>query len=562
MYKFPARTFMPKFFRIFHTYNADQIKKDILAGIIVGIIALPLAIAFGIASGVTPQQGLVTAVVAGFLISFLGGSRVQIGGPTGAFIVIVYGIVQQHGVDALIVATFLAGIMLMLLGFARLGNIIKFIPYPLIVGFTSGIALIIFSSQIKDFLGLQMGNVPSDFSGKWLEYFKHIGSINYSALGIAAATVFISVFWQKITHKVPGSLVAILLTTLAVYFFDIPVETINSKFGSIAGSLPAPKIPNISWDTFKDLISPAFAIAMLGGIESLLSAVVSDGMIGKNHNSNMELVAQGAANIGSSIFGGIPATGAIARTAANVKNGGRTPIAGITHAFVLLIIMLFFGSLAGYIPLATLAGILVVIAYNMSEWRNFISVAKGPRSDMIVLLITFILTVFIDLTVAIEIGMILAVFLFMSDMTKHTNVQAVTAQNDEDPDADDPLAVSKFEVDKHIEVYEINGPLFFGAAYKFRDAIRQIERKPKILIVRMRSVPYVDSTGLRTLLEVIKEMHHKGTKVVLSGVTSPQVIEELHKPGIIENIGEENIAPAFPEALKRAEAILSAPKIK
>lgn len=562
MYRFPARTFMPKFFRIFHTYTAPQIRKDIVAGIIVGIIALPLAIAFGIASGVTPQQGLVTAVVAGFLISFLGGSRVQIGGPTGAFIVIVYGIVQQHGVDALIVATFLAGMMLMLMGFARLGNIIKFIPYPLIVGFTSGIALIIFSSQIKDFLGLQMGNVPSDFSGKWLEYFKHIDSINYGALGIAAATVIISVFWQKITHKIPGSLVAIVITTLAVYFFDIPVETINSKFGSIAGSLPAPKIPNISWDTFKDLISPAFAIAMLGGIESLLSAVVSDGMIGKTHNSNMELVAQGAANMASSIFGGIPATGAIARTAANVKNGGRTPVAGITHAFVLLIIMLFFGSLAGYIPMATLAGILVVIAYNMSEWRNFISVAKGPRSDMIVLLITFILTVFIDLTVAIEIGMILAVFLFMSDMTKHTNVQAVTAQSDEDPDADDPLAVSKFKFDKHIEVYEINGPLFFGAAYKFRDAIRQIERKPKVLIVRMRSVPYVDSTGLRTLLEVIKEMHHKGTKVVLSGVTSKQVIEELHKPGIIENIGEENIAPAFPEALKRAEDILSAPKIK
>lgn len=562
MYKFPARTFMPKFFRIFHTYNSEQIKKDVLSGIIVGIIALPLAIAFGIASGVTPQQGLVTAVVAGFLISFLGGSRVQIGGPTGAFIVIVYGIVQQHGVDALIVATFLAGMMLMLMGFARLGNIIKFIPYPLIVGFTSGIALIIFSSQIKDFMGLQMGKVPSDFSGKWLEYFKHIDSINYGALGIGAATVIISVFWQKITHKIPGSLVAILLTTLAVYFFDIPVETINSKFGSIAGSLPAPKIPNISWDTFKELISPAFAIAMLGGIESLLSAVVSDGMIGKNHNSNMELVAQGAANMASSVFGGIPATGAIARTAANVKNGGRTPIAGITHAFVLLVIMLFFGSLAGYIPLATLAGILVVIAYNMSEWRNFISVAKGPRSDMIVLLITFILTVFIDLTVAIEIGMILAVFLFMSDMTKHTNVQVVTTQNDEDPDTDDPLAVSKFNFDKHIEVYEINGPLFFGAAYKFRDAIRQIEKKPRVLIIRMRSVPYIDSTGLRTLLEVIREMHHKGTKVVLSGVTSNQVIEELRKPGIIENIGEENITPAFPEALKRAEDILSAPKIK
>lgn len=556
MKTFLGSTFTPKFFRIFHTFTPDQIRKDILSGFIVGIIALPLAIAFGIASGVTPERGLITAVVAGFLISFLGGSRVQIGGPTGAFIVIVYGIVQQHGVDALIVATFLAGIMLMMMGFARLGSIIKFIPYPLIVGFTSGIALIIFSSQVKDFLGLSMGTVPADFSGKWAEYFKHIGSVNFYALTIGIVTIIISLLLHKITRKVPGSLIAILLTTVAVAIFKLPVETIGSKFGSIAGEIPAPVIPQIDWETFRQLISPAFAIALLGGIESLLSAVVSDGMIGKNHNSNMELVAQGTANMASAIFGGIPATGAIARTAANVKNGGRTPIAGITHAIVLLLIMLFVGKWASYIPLATLAGILVVIAYNMSEWENFISVLRGPKSDMLVLLITFILTVFIDLTVAIEIGMVLAVFLFMRDMTKHTNVQNITSPTEDDNEADDPLSITRFEIPKAIEVYEINGPMFFGAAYKFRDAIKLIERKPKVLVIRMRNVPYIDATGIRTLREVFREMSHKGTRVVLSGVASQQVVDELQKSRLLFMVGKANVKPAFPEALERARQLL------
>lgn len=552
-----GNTFTPKFFRIFHTYTPAQIRKDVLSGFIVGIIALPLAIAFGIASGVTPEKGLITAVIAGFLISFLGGSRVQIGGPTGAFIVIVYGIVQQHGVDALIVATFLAGIMLMLMGFARLGSIIKFIPYPLIVGFTSGIALIIFSSQVKDFLGLKMGAVPADFSGKWVEYFHHIGTVNLYALGIGSATLLISILWQRVTRKIPGSLIAIVLTTAAVAIFKLPVETIGSKFGYIGASIPTPVIPDIDWATFKQLISPAFAIALLGGIESLLSAVVSDGMIGKNHNSNMELVAQGSANMASAIFGGIPATGAIARTAANVKNGGRTPIAGMVHAIVLLIIMLFVGKWASLIPMATLAGILLLVAYNMSEWENFISVTRGPKSDMLVLLITFILTVFIDLTVAIEIGMILAVFLFMRDMTKQTKVENVTFPAEDDNEVDDPLAVSKFNIPKHIEVYEINGPLFFGAAYKFRDAIKQIEKKPKVLVIRMRNVPYVDATGIRTLKEVFREMQHQGTKVVLSGVSNPQVIEELQKSRLMFMVGKANIKPAFPEALDRAIQLLS-----
>jgi len=557
MIKFPAHTFTPKFFRIFHTYNAEQVKKDIVAGIIVGIIALPLAIAFGIASGVTPEKGLITAVIGGFLISFLGGSRVQIGGPTGAFIVIVYGIVQQHGVDALIVATFLAGLMLMLMGFAKLGQIIKFIPYPLIVGFTSGIALIIFSSQIKDFLGLQMGAVPADFSGKWVEYFHNFRSVNLAAFFIGIGTISISILWPRITRKIPGSLIAILLTTLVVLFFDLPVETIGSKFGNISASIPAPVFPEIDWETFKQLISPAFAIALLGGIESLLSAVVSDGMIGKNHNSNMELVAQGGANMASALFGGIPATGAIARTAANVKNGGRTPIAGMVHALVLLVIMLFFGKWASYIPMATLAGILIVIAYNMSEWKNFVSVSRGPKSDTMVLLITFILTVFIDLTVAIEIGMILAAFLFIRDVTKYTNVQSINlADNDEKNEEDDPLSITKFRIPKAIEVYEINGPLFFGAAFKFRDAVGQIDKKPKVFILRMRNVPYIDATGLRALKEVFKEMQLKGTKIVLSGVAREKVIDELQKSRISFMVGKANIKASFPEALDRAKEIL------
>lgn len=552
---FVDNAFKPKFFRLLGTYNADQIKKDIVSGIIVGIIALPLAIAFAIASGVPPEKGLITAVIAGFLISFLGGSRVQIGGPTGAFIVIVYGIVQSYGIDALIVATFIAGLMLLLMGFARLGSIIKYIPYPLIVGFTSGIALIIFSSQIKDFLGLSMGVVPADFSGKWIEYFYAFDSVNLYALAIGGATILISVAWPKVTRKIPGSLIAILSTTLICYFFHLPIETIGSKFGSISASFPTPVIPNIDWETFRMLISPAFAIALLGGIESLLSAVVADGMIGKNHNSNTELVAQGAANMASALFGGIPATGAIARTAANVKNGGRTPIAGMVHAFILLLIMLFFGKLASFIPMATLAGILIVVAYNMSEWRNFVSVARGPKSDMIILLITFLLTLFIDLTVAIEIGMIIAAFLFMRDMTKNTQIQSVTF-SDNDNEEDDPLAVTKFIIPKGIEVYEINGPLFFGAAYKFRDAIIQIDKKPLVFILRMRNVPYIDATGLRTLKEVLKEMQSKGTRIVLSGVSNEKIIEDLQKSRILFMVGKANVKSVFPEALERAIELL------
>lgn len=527
-----------------------------MAGIIVGIVALPLAIAFAIASGVSPEKGLFTAIIAGFIISAFGGSRVQIGGPTGAFIVIVYGIVQAHGVQGLIVATFIAGVMLVLMGIAQLGAVIKFIPHPLITGFTSGIALVIFSSQVKDFLGLNMGAVPQDFIAKWSSYVEQLKSINGYAVLLAALTVLIIIFWPKVTRRIPGSLTALLLTTAAVHLFHLPVDTIGSRFGSIPSSLPQPSLSLPDMATLKELLQPAFAIALLGGIESLLSAVVADGMIGGNHKSNMELVAQGGANIFSSLFGGIPATGAIARTATNVKNGGRTPVAGITHAIVLLLVMLFVGKWASLIPMAALAGILVVVAYNMSEWKNFIAVAKGPRSDMAVLLTTFLLTVLVDLTVAIEIGMVLAVFLFMHKMIQFSEVSVLT-RNLEDADGDDPEAISNYTIPAGVEVFEIKGPLFFGAAYKFKEAIRFIEKPPKILIIRMRQVPVIDATGIHVLKEVYKSSKHQGTTIMLSGVKSRQVMQELTNAGLVAAIGQEQVTSSLAEALQRSNTILA-----
>lgn len=548
--------FKPKLFDTLKNYNRRQLSKDLMAGVIVGIVALPLAIAFAIASGVSPEKGLFTAVIAGFLISALGGSRVQIGGPTGAFIVIVYGIVQTYGINGLIIATFMAGIMLMIMGFARLGSVIKFIPHPLIVGFTSGIALIIFSSQVKDFLGLSMGAVPADFVDKWIVFFKHIQSLNFYAVGIALATVLITLYWSKLTHKIPGSLIAILITTAITQLFHLPIETIGSRFGSIPSSLPMPVIPDLDYATIKNLIKPAFTIALLGGIESLLSAVVADGMIGGNHKSNMELVAQGVANIGSSIFGGIPATGAIARTVTNVKNGGRTPIAGITHAITLLLIMLFVGKWAALIPMATLAGILVVVAYNMSEWKNFVSVLKGTRSDVAVLLTTFLLTVFVDLTIAIEIGMVLAVFLFMRKMIQFSDVSMFTNQLNDQSTTKDTESLGNFTIPKGVEVFEITGPLFFGAAYKFKDAIRFIESAPKVLIVRMRQVPIIDATGIKTIEDVFKTSKHRGTQLILSEIHSKQVIEQLNDSGLLISIGKDNVVDGFAGALTRADQLL------
>ncbi len=549
--------FKPKLFDTLKNYTRQQFGKDLMAGLIVGIVALPLAIAFAIASGVSPEKGLYTAVIAGFIISAMGGSRVQIGGPTGAFIVIVYGIVQVHGVNGLIIATFMAGIMLIIMGLARLGSVIKFIPHPLIIGFTSGIALIIFSSQMKDFFGLKMGAVPADFIDKWKSYIHYFNTLNIYAALIAAATVLIIFLWPKITHKIPGSVIAIVVTTAAMQLLHLPVETIGSRFGSIPSTFPMPAIPHLDFAIIKDLIQPAFTIALLGGIESLLSAVVSDGMIGGNHKSNMELVAQGTANIFSALFGGIPATGAIARTATNVKNGGRTPVAGIVHAITLLLIMLFIGKWAALIPMAALAGILVVVAYNMSEWKSFISVTKGPRSDVAVLLTTFFLTVIVDLTVAIEIGMVLAVFLFMRKMIMFSDVSMLTKDIDDNGNGKDKEAVGNFAVPNQVEVFEITGPLFFGAAYKFKDAMKFIEKPPKILIIRMRQVPIIDATGIKTIEEVYKESKHRGTKLILSEVHSRQVMNELKDARLLFAIGKANVTDTFVEALNRSKNILS-----
>lgn len=548
--------FRPKLFDTLRNYNRQQFTKDLLAGIIVGIVALPLAIAFAIASGVSPEKGLYTAVIAGFIISAMGGSRVQIGGPTGAFIVIVYGIVQVHGVNGLIIATFMAGVMLIIMGFARFGSVIKFIPHPLIIGFTSGIAVLIFSSQIKDFFGLDMGAIPADFFNKWKSYAVSFDSVNVYAFAIAATTVVIILLWPKVTHKIPGSLIAILVTTAAMQLLHLPVDTIGNRFGSIPSSLPMPIVPHLDFITIKKLIQPAFTIALLGGIESLLSAVVSDGMIGGNHKSNMELVAQGTANIFSSIFGGIPATGAIARTATNVKNGGRTPVAGIVHAITLLLIMLFVGKWAALIPMATLAGILVVIAYNMSEWESFVSVFKGSRSDVAVLLTTFLLTVIIDLTVAIEIGMILAAFLFMRNMIKFSDVSVLKRDIEDNGNGKDKNDIENFTIPENVEVFEITGPLFFGAAHKFKDAMRFIEKPPKILIIRMRQVPIIDATGIRTLKEVYKDAKHRGTKLILSEVHSQQVIKELQDARLLFSIGKANVTVSFKEALSRSIVLL------
>ncbi len=560
MNKWPP-TFRPKIVDTLKNYSRRQFLQDLMAGLIVGIVALPLAIAFGIASGVTPEKGLFTAVIAGFIISALGGSRVQIGGPTGAFIVIVYGIVVTYGLDGLIIATFMAGIMLIIMGFARMGSIIKFIPYPLVVGFTSGIALIIFSSQVRDFLGLKMGAVPPDFIEKWKTYFENFQGINIYALLLALGTVIIVFGWGRITHKVPGSLIAILVTTAVAQFLHLPVETVGSKFGSIAAGLPHPSIPHPDFRTIQHLIQPAFTIALLGGIESLLSAVVADGMIGGNHKSNMELIAQGTANIFSSIFGGIPATGAIARTATNIKNGGRTPVAGIIHAFTLLLIILVIGKWAALIPMATLAGILVVIAYNMSEWKNFVFMLKGSKSDTAVLITTFLLTVFVDLTVAIEIGMLLAVLLFMRRIIKFSDV-TIFPKGIDDNDTDETDSMDRFSIPGEVEIFEITGPLFFGAAHKFKDAIKLIERTPKVLIIRMPHVPIVDATGIKTLTEVYRESKRNGTRLILSEIESEQVMQELKITRLLFAIGKANVKKTLEEAIQRSKIILEELNVK
>ena len=554
---------VPKLFTTLQDYDREQLTRDVIAGVIVGIVALPLAIAFAIASGLSPERGLYTAIIAGFLISALGGSRVQIGGPTGAFVVIVAGIVQRFGVDGLLVATLMAGVILVVFGLVRMGAAIKFIPFPVTIGFTSGIALIIFSSQVKDLLGLQMSAVPAEFLAKWGAYVHAFDSVNLWAVLVALAAFTIILVWPKIERRIPGPFVALILTTVLAHLFHLPVETIGSRFGAIHAGLPHPSVPPITLALVGSLAGPAFTIALLAAIESLLSAVVADGMTGGRHRSNMELVAQGVANIASPLFGGMPATGAIARTATNVKNGARTPVAGMVHAITLLLITLFFGRWAGFIPLATLAAILVVVAFHMSEWRTFLSEFRAPKSDVAVLLATFLLTVLVDLTVAIEVGMVLAAFLFMRRMAEVTNIKVLTHEF-EDPADDfesDPNAVRRRAVPEGVQVYEITGPFFFGAAEMFKDRVTSIAGKPKVLILRLRHVPAIDSTGLHALRDVVRRSRNEGTLVILSDVHAQPVVA-LERSGTYDELGEENVHGNIDDALNRARAHLGLPAVQ
>ncbi|HEY4100450.1 MAG TPA: SulP family inorganic anion transporter [Gemmatimonadales bacterium] len=541
---------LPKLATTLRDYDRHQFMADATAGVIVGIVALPLAIAFAIASGVSPERGLYTAIIAGFLISALGGSRVQIGGPTGAFIVIVYGIVQQYGVDGLAIATLMAGVILVALGLARFGSAIKFVPHPVIIGFTSGIAIIILSSQVKDFFGLRMGAVPAAFVPRWTAFGSHWHDINLWALAIAAGSLLTMIAWPKISRRIPGPFVALIASTVVATVFRLPVETIGTRFGGVHAGLPMPVIPRVTLARAGALIGPAFTIAILAAVESLLSAVVADGMIGGRHRSNMELVAQGIANIVSPIFGGIPATGAIARTATNIKNGGRTPVAGMVHALTLLAITLFVGRWAALIPLSALAAILVIVAYHMSEWRTFVSDLRAPASDVLVLLATFTLTVLVDLTVAIEVGMVLAAFLFMRRMAEVTNVTMITREL-RDPgssDGEDDELIRPRTIPVGVEVYEINGPFFFGAAESFKNALGQVAARPRVLILRMRHVPAIDATGIHVLGELVRQARRGGTRVILAGVHA-QPLVALERSQRLDEIGRENLAASLDDAL-------------
>ena len=534
-------------------YNFSMFTKDLTAGVIVGIVALPLAIAFAIASGVKPEQGLYTAIVAGFLISSFSGSRYQIGGPTGAFIVVIYGIVQQYGYEGLAIATFLAGLLLITMGITGLGVVIKYIPYPVTIGFTTGIALIIFVGQLRDLLGLEMASIPSDFIDKIFAYIEHINTVNIWAVLIGLISIIIIQTTPKFTRKTPGSLLAIIITTLLVQLLGIPVETIGSRFGEVPNTLPMPSLPSISFELVQKMISPAFSIALLAGIESLLSAVVADGMTGRRHRSDMELIAQGIANLVSPIFGGIPATGAIARTATNIKNDAQSPVSGIIHAITLLLIMIFFGKWAALIPMATLAGILIIVAYNMSELHLFVSISNNPRSDVMVLLSTFALTVLVDLVIAIQVGVVLAAFLFMKRMAEVTQFGYVKRQFNEDDRLDEPFS-EMLDIPEGVAIFEVNGPFFFAAAEKFKTTLNIIETKPKVLILRMRNVLSIDATGLRILKEVILQCQKDGTYLLLSGIHS-QPLFAMEKSGLTKLVGAEYLCENIEVALKKARTI-------
>jgi len=562
--------FKPKLFSTLRNYDRRQFTTDLLAGIIVGIVALPLAIAFGIASGVTPEKGIITAIVAGLIVSVFGGSKVQIGGPTGAFIIIIYGIIQQYGFEGLTIATLMAGVFLIMFGILHLGTIIKYIPYPIVVGFTSGIALTIFTTQIKDLMGLTMTAVPSDFIEKWIAYISAFPTTDIWSAAVGIGSVAVIALWPRLSHnsnllkKLPGSLIAIILMTIAAlllkqYAGITSIETIGDRF-SISNQLPGAQMPQLTWEVIKGLVSPAITIAILGAIESLLSATVADGVIGDRHDSNTELIAQGVANLASPIFGGIPATGAIARTMTNINNGGRTPVAGIVHAAVLLLIFLFLMPLAQYIPMACLAGVLVIVSYNMSGWRSFLSIMKNPKSDVIVLWVTFLLTVIFDLTIAIEVGLLCACLLFMRRMAETTDVKVISDEiNPAEEDSDFQLGnLEHLTIPEGVEVYEINGPYFFGAGNRFEEIMGALHHKrPRVRIIRMRKVPFVDSTGIHNLTNLCLMSQKEGIQVVLSGVNA-KVQAVLHKAGFDTMLGEENICSHINIALERAKQLTNA----
>lgn len=544
-------------------YSRKQFVQDLLSGTIVGIVALPLAIAFAIASGVQPEQGLYTAVIAGFLISLLSGSRVQIGGPTGAFIVVVFSIVQQHGYVGLAVSTMMAGAMLILMGVCRFGSAIKFIPYPMTVGFTSGIALIIATTQVKDLLGLSVESTATSFIDRVMLYSASIGTFSVTTLCVGGVSLAIILLWPRWTKKIPGSIIALVLTTVVVQWFSLPVATIGSAFGQVPTMLPSPKLPDFDWSMIPNLISPAVTIALLAAIESLLSAVVADGMTGQRHKSNMELVAQGVANLISPLFGGIPATGAIARTATNVKNGGTTPVSGMVHALTLLLIMMVFGRWASFIPLATLAAVLLVVAYHMSEWRHFLHLFRSPRNDIFVMLTTFLLTVFVDLTVAIKVGVVLSALLFMQRMGKATQVRYVggALANEQGELEEDDCPISRYDIPEGVEVFEVHGPFFFGATNQFKDTLSIVKLPPKVLILRMRHIFTIDATAIRVLEDVLEKTRRENTQLILSGVQK-NVVLKLRRTTLYAELGEQLIVGQLEEALACAQKVLDQDKVK
>lgn len=554
--------FKPRLFSALKNYSKETFMADLMAGIIVGIVALPLAIAFGIASGISPEKGIITAIIAGFIISLLGGSKVQIGGPTGAFIVIIYGIIQQYGEAGLIVATLMAGILLILLGVFKLGAIIKFIPYPIIVGFTSGIAVTIFTTQIADIFGLNFGGekVPGDFIGKWMIYFRHFDTINWWNTIVSIASIIIIAITPRFSKKIPGSLIAIIVVTAVVYLLKTyagidTIDTIGDRF-TIKSELPDATMPALNWEAIKDLFPVAITIAVLGAIESLLSATVADGVTGDKHDSNTELIAQGTANLITPLFGGIPATGAIARTMTNINNGGKTPVAGIIHAVVLLLILLFLMPLAQYIPMACLAGVLVIVSYNMSEWRTFKALLKNPKSDVTVLLITFFLTIIFDLTIAIEVGLVIACILFMRRVMETTEISVIKDEIDPNDELDIAVREEHLIIPTGVEVYEINGPYFFGIATKFEETMAQLGDRPKVRVIRMRKVPFIDSTGIHNLTSLCKMSQKEKITIVLSGVNE-KVHNTLEKSGFYELLGKQNICPNINVALDRAKEIMN-----